>query len=381
MNIVLMLIGVVVVYKILSVVYKKNWDKNLSSDVSFSNKTATKGDKIDIIETVVNAKKLPVFCMNVKFDIDRSFIFGQNDTNSMVSDKTYRNDVFSLLSNQKVTRRIAVECSRRGVFRLSAVEMVFPGAFMNEIMIHRNRLYSDITVFPKPADVKSLTDVNNMIMGELERRKYLSEDKFVFAGIRDYQSYDSVRDINWKAYARTGNLMVNHYNETVSRNVCLLLNLESEAAYMQEDVVEYAISIAAGLSQLLIARGVNVSLISNGRDIDTKQNTRIEAGSGLSHFNQINTKLARIDISQDMEEFAQLMTSLNEECTMMAYAGSSRSDMIYVIISANKNDRIRKAAGSIMNNQNNKIWIVPRVNSGIGSIMKMYDRLAVHRTL
>ena len=323
MNIVLMLIGVVVVYKILSVVYKENWDKNLSSDVSFSNKTATKGDKIDIIETVVNAKKLPVFCMNVKFDIDRSFIFGQNDTNSMVSDKTYRNDVFSLLSNQKVTRRIAVECSRRGVFRLSAVEMVFPGAFMNEIMIHRSRLYSDITVFPKPADVKSLTDVNNMIMGELERRKYLSEDKFVFAGIRDYQSYDSVRDINWKAYARTGNLMVNHYN---------------------------------------------VSLISNGRDIDTKQNTRIEAGSGLSHFNQINTKLARIDISQDMEEFAQLMTSLNEECTMMAYAGSSRSDMIYVIISANKNDRIRKAAGSIMNNQNNKIWIVPRVNSGIGSM-------------
>ena len=66
MNIVLMLIGVVVVYKILSVVYKENWDKNLSSDVSFSNKTATKGDKIDIIETVVNAKKLPVFCMNVK---------------------------------------------------------------------------------------------------------------------------------------------------------------------------------------------------------------------------------------------------------------------------------------------------------------------------
>ena len=50
MNIVLMLIGVVVVYKILSVVYKENWDKNLSSDVSFSNKTATKGDKIDIIE-------------------------------------------------------------------------------------------------------------------------------------------------------------------------------------------------------------------------------------------------------------------------------------------------------------------------------------------
>ena len=61
MNIVLMLIGVVIVYKVISVVYRKNWDENLSTDVSFSHTTATKDDKVEIIETVVNAKKLPVF--------------------------------------------------------------------------------------------------------------------------------------------------------------------------------------------------------------------------------------------------------------------------------------------------------------------------------
>lgn len=368
MNIVLMLIGVVIVYKVISVVYKRNWDKNLSTDISFSHTTATRGDKIEIIENVVNAKKLPVFCMNVKFDIDRSFIFGQKDTNSMVSDKTYRNDVFSLLSNQKVTRRIEVCCSRRGVYRLEAVEMVFPGAFMNEIMIHRSRLYSNITVFPKPADVSQMSDVNNMIMGELERRKYLSEDRFVFAGIRDYQSYDSIRDINWNAYARTGNLMVNHYNETVSRNVCILLNLESEGAYMQEDVVEQAISIAAGLSQLLAARGVNVSIVSNGRDIDTKQNITIKPGSGLSHFNKINMELARIDASQDMDEFADIVTALHKDNTLLKNGGNMQNDVVYVLISANKNDRMRKAVSMLMDSQFNKIWIVPQVISGAGSM-------------
>lgn len=306
--------------------------------------------------------------MNVKFDIDRSFIFGQKDTNSMVSDKTYRNDVFSLLSNQKVTRRIEVECSRRGVYRLEAVEMVFPGAFMNEIMIHKSRLYSSITVFPKPAAIGQMSDVNNMIMGELERRKYLSEDRFVFAGIRDYQSYDSIRDINWNAYARTGSLMVNHYNETVSRNVCLLLNLESEGAYMQEDIVEHAISIAAGLSQLLAARGVNVSMVSNGRDIDTKQNITIKPGSGLSHFNKINMELARIDISQDMDEFSDMITALYEDNTVLADGMGMQNDMVYVLISANKNDRIKKAARVLMDSQFNKIWIVPQVISGTGSM-------------
>mgnify|MGYP002658285778 FL=1 len=207
-----------------------------------------------------------------------------------------------------------------------------------------------------------------MIMGELERRKYLSEDRCVFAGIRDYQSYDSIRDINWNAYARTGSLMVNHYNETVSRNVCLLLNLESEGAYMQEDIVEHAISIAAGLSQLLAARGVNVSMVSNGRDIDTKQNITIKPGSGLSHFNKINMELARIDISQDMDEFSDMITALYEDNTVLADGMGMQNDMVYVLISANKNDRIKKAARVLMDSQFNKIWIVPQVISGTGSM-------------
>lgn len=223
-------------------------------------------------------------------------------------------------------------------------------------------------MFPKPAAIGQMSDVNNMIMGELERRKYLSEDRFVFAGIRDYQSYDSIRDINWNAYARTGSLMVNHYNETVSRNVCLLLNLESEGAYIQEDIVEHAISIAAGLSQLLAARGVNVSMVSNGRDIDTKQNITIKPGSGLSHFNKINMELARIDISQDMDEFSDMITALYEDNTVLADGMGMQNDMVYVLISANKNDRIKKAARVLMDSQFNKIWIVPQVISGTGSM-------------
>lgn len=247
--------------------------------------------------------------------------------------------------------------------------MVFPGAFMNEIMIHRSRLYSNITVFPRPADVRQLSDVNNLIMGELERRKYLNEDKFVFAGIRDYQSYDSIKDINWNAYARTGSLMVNHYNETVSRNVCILLNLESEAAYMQDDIVEQAISIASGLSQLLIARGVNVSMLSNGRDIDTKQNSIIESGSGLSHYNRINMGLAGIDVTQPMDEYSDMLNGLHNNADDYIHGSDRQDDKVYVLISANQNDRVRMAAEAVMAYQKNKVWIVPQVNNGVGDML------------
>lgn len=123
MNIILMLIGVVIVYNILRITYRDNWSRNLSVDVTFSSNTATKGDTIKMVETVTNAKRMPLPCVNIKFSIDKNLVFGQEDNNSRITDKTYRNDVFSLLSNQRVTRKIDVLCARRGVYRLEAIDM------------------------------------------------------------------------------------------------------------------------------------------------------------------------------------------------------------------------------------------------------------------
>lgn len=363
MNIILMLIGVVIVYNILRITYRDNWSRNLSVDVTFSSNTATKGDTIKMVETVTNAKRMPLPCVNIKFSIDKNLVFGQEDNNSRITDKTYRNDVFSLLSNQRVTRKIDVLCARRGVYRLEAIETVFAGAFMNDIMINNKNVNHMITVYPKPENVNNLLQVNNSILGELERRKYLLEDKFVFAGIRDYQSYDSIRDVNWNASARTGKLMVNQYNETVSRNVCILLNLESEGVLMQEDVIEQAISIAAGLAQLLIGKGINVSVTSNGCDIDTKEQTVIEAGSGLSHFGRINTAFARIDLKLPMQEFSIILDNMQEYNNK-----NQRQDSVYVLISANKHGKLKLSAERLMSKQQNKIWIVPCVVSGNESL-------------
>ena len=343
MNIILMLIGVVIVYNILRVAYRDNWSRNLSVDVTFSSNTATKGDTIKMVETVTNAKRMPLPCVNIKFSIDKNLVFGQEDNNSRITDKTYRNDVFSLLSNQRVTRKIDVLCARRGVYRLEAIETVFAGAFMNDIMINNKNVNHMITVYPKPENVNNLLQVNNSILGELERRKYLLEDKFVFAGIRDYQSYDSIRDVNWNACARTGKLMVNQYNETVSRNVCILLNLESEG--------------------VLIGKGINVSVTSNGCDIDTKEQTVIEAGSGLSHFGRINTAFARIDLKLPMQEFSIILDNMQEYNNK-----NQRQDSVYVLISANKHGKLKLSAERLMSKQQNKIWIVPCVVSGNGSL-------------
>ena len=63
---------------------------------------------------------------------------------------------------------------------------------------------------------------------------------------------------------------------------CLIL--KARAFLCRKMLLNRQYQIAAGLAQLLIGKGINVSVTSNGCDIDTKEQTVIEAGSGLSHL-------------------------------------------------------------------------------------------------
>lgn len=356
MNVLFMLLGVLIVYIIVKQVFRHNWNKELSVDVRFDKKHAVKDETIYLTEIVTNAKVLPLPCVNLKFQIGRELQFTDADTNSSVSDKVYRNDVFSFLSNQRITRRIPLKCTKRGVFRISGLEITFSGPFMNEINVIKYDNDCQITVYPKVADMKQLRAVNTRVTGEVQRRKYLMDDPFVFRGIRDYTSNDSLKNVNWKATGKTGSLMVNEYDESVSRNVCILLNLEEDGALRYDTIDEEAISIAAGLSEILISQGINVSMICNGCDTDTKEQTIVRKGAGAGHLNYINTALARIDTHIYMEEYADTLMKRVEDCV-----DSDFTDCIYVMISSSRRKKLQMIISRIIQEPQSFVWIVPHL--------------------
>lgn len=79
--------------------------KILQSELNFSKKNAVCGETIELIETVTNKKRLPLPYINLKFQVNRAFRFEDGEENSVVSDNTYRNDIFSLMMYQKVTKK------------------------------------------------------------------------------------------------------------------------------------------------------------------------------------------------------------------------------------------------------------------------------------
>ena len=352
MTVLLMLLGAGLVYIALQYLYKKRWSKNLTVDVKFNDKYAYVGSETVITETITNKKALPLAYVNLKFKIDKSFDFGNEDSNSAVSDNTYRNDIFALLYYQRVTRKVPVKCTKRGVYMIDTIDIVSSGVFMNDVLVAQYPENTGITVYPKQADVDRLNIPFSKVMGTLERNRHIYEDNFMFRGIRQYETFDSMDRINWKASARAGTLMVNQYNESVSQQVCILLNLEPDGMIRYDKLSEEGISITSGLSRLLIEQGISVSLYCNGCDYETKAPIQVVSDRGLAQFNNINTALARIDLDIEMQEFSEnILNVINSE-------SKTENNMLYILISASR----RKALQLNMQGLSRTyecMWIMP----------------------
>ncbi len=360
MILVFMLLGAVAVYLLLQVFYRKNWYKGLEADVSFGVGHAVAGDTIEFTEVVTNRKRMPIPYVHLKFQMDRALVFEETGDNAQITDKVYRNDIFSLLMYQRITRKVPLYCSKRGVYQVSGMEIVSSGMFMDEVLVLKKDAATELVVYPATVDTKMLDVAFSRLMGTIEKNKRLYEDPFVFRGIRDYTPTDTMNRINWKASARTGELMVNQFNETICQEVCILLNVEPEGMLKREELSEMSISIAAGFAQMLIENGVSVSLICNGLDYVSKECVVTESASGLAHTKTINTALARIDLSLEPVDYKWLManhTSLAEE---YANGGShNKQPKVYVMISQNKREDLQEAFNQLTGGDSDCLWIVP----------------------
>ena len=360
MIIVVMLLGAAVVYMVLRRIYSRLWYKNLTLEIAFSKKHVICGESVQLIEVVTNKKRLPLPYINVKFQVNRALKFEDGEENSVVSDMTYRNDVFSLMMYQRVTRNIPVKCGRRGVYSLERADMTSSGLFMNDINLIGTKQHAHITVFPRSADTQKLSVLYSKVTGAVEKNKYLNPDIFAFRGIRDYDTSDTMNTINWKASAGNGQLMVNQYQETMCQSVCILLNLEPEGMLKDEVLLEESISIASGLAQNLIEQRVQVSLVSNGVDYIENDSVCVDEGMGQAHLNAVNTALARIDLSKQPKSFADMLLDLKRGAgAAKNRALSEKQDVLFVMISQSRRRDVQLAFDSLTGKNSMCVWILP----------------------
>ncbi len=283
-------------------IYIEFWKKNLTVTLKFQSLDIFEGDTGYLSEVIVNNKRLPLPLFNVKFRTNRSLVFSDSVL-SQKTDQYYRNDVFRIGKREKITRNLSFTAKKRGYFHIDCVDFVAHDLFMLTTLMTTQEVDEGIYVYPKPFYSREFMRSLQMVNGMMQTKRQFLEDPFEYRGMREYQPYDDMKSINWKATAKTGDFKVNLHDFTAVKSVRIFLNLEDTGIIKKEDCAEVCIQIVAGISKFFVGKGMKVSCYGNCRDFQTEHLLHIEETSDLQ---KIYRALAGIDLSKEMPVFHKL---------------------------------------------------------------------------
>jgi len=342
------LIGILfafLMYLLLEKIYKKIWNKGLTAEIEFVKKIAVEGDKNELVEIITNKKFLPLPILKVRFLTHKNITFGKGE-NSAKSDKNYRADVFTMLPYQKITRTLPFDCKKRGYYTIDDLSVTSSDPFMVQTFIDSFSCDTSLLVYPKGVDANRLRIPFVKMMGTVISQKFSYEDPFEFRTIRQYQSFDSMKNVNWKASAKTGDLLVNAHNYTVEQEVCILLNFDSDTTVEDDGLKEEALQIACTLSDLFAEEGIGVSFYTNGRDMITGEELFSKIGSGKLHALAIKEKLARIEFSIPQKKFIEKFEEISAK---------TDKNTLPIMITPSTDKKLQESYFTLF--ENNSVWI------------------------
>ncbi|MGN0313254.1 MAG: DUF58 domain-containing protein [Fusicatenibacter sp.] len=348
---IILLAGVFLAWRLERYIEKKNWEKNLSVEVRFTDASIYDGESSALKEIVVNDKWLSIPALEVRLAMSRNLEFAREaKANSSVTDQSYKRDIFSFLFRQQITRTLPFVGKRRGLYTITSADVVGYGLFFSDSYYVDFPQQTQLYVYPGQVDVNRIRLICRAVSGMVISRNKLYPDPFEFFGIRDYRKEDPMNHINWKASARTGKLMVNEYDATTNIQVILLLDVQDENILKEEDLVEESIRIASSLSARLVRQKMDLVLKSNGRDRSTDADLAIRQNAGAGRMMELNQKLACLETGRVAHTGEELILS---------EAGREHSGCTFVVISKNQTDGVKSALQNLAGRDNQALWVVP----------------------
>lgn len=153
-----------------------------------------------------------------------------------------------------------------------------------------------LTVYPKIIPLTSLKIPSRSPQGTLRHTQPLFEDPTRVMGKRNYLAGDSLRRVDWKATAATGQMQVKMFEPSIALETLLCLNLnEDDYPFRQRiDSMELAIVIAASLAAWVAHKRQTFGLLLNGLDLPTGEPPRpLPPRKGGAHLIRLLETLAR----------------------------------------------------------------------------------------
>ena len=346
----IVLIGILLAVFLVEIIYYRlHALENLNLKVDFSKNIADYGEDIELIEVAENRKRLPLPFIILKFETPREFKF-YDMSQATMSDFVYREDMLTMKAFSKHTRRIKVKCSKRGYYVFPRVGITTADLFLIERFTKDFDNAASLVVLPEVLKAPITDILMSVTLSELQCRRTQLTDPFSLAGIKEYGPNDPMKMINWKASARTGELMVNQNASTCAQKVHIFVNLEKYNPKASTSLLEKSISLAYTYLLELAKLGIPVSLYTNGRDGLTGIPVVSESDPGSASVDKRAVMLAGIDLKEPVVSFA---------ATVEKYISSTDQSDFIVLISPQFSDSFRYLLADIKTLRPPLLWVMP----------------------
>lgn len=315
----------------------------VSLERSFDVSHANFGQSIHMIEKISNNKLLPVPWLKVESRINSGLMFGLCEDLNILHGE-FHISAFCMMPYTRIIRTHDVKCVKRGYYHLKSAALTARSITGGMSAIKDAETDAHIYVFPRVLTMPELNMPSHSWQGDRVVRRWILEDPFIRAGVREYTASDPMKNINWKASARFGELYVNQYEPTAMHKLMVLLNVDTKLNQWtitdEPERVEYGISLAAAILQYAVTNLIEVGFGSNAylKDME-KIPIRISPAIGKSHLTIIMENLARMVLLRSVSFNTLLEQELERNSSNMDYL------LITAVTDQDMEDRIRRLRG------------------------------------
>jgi uncharacterized protein (DUF58 family) len=166
-----------------------------------------------------------------------------------------------------------VRPTERGEYHFGNI-ILFASTFLG--LVERRfviRAEQTVKVFPSFMQMKKFQLISNSATNNEpgSQRKRKIGQSMEFEQIKDYITGDDIRTINWKATARRGNLMVNHFVDEKSQQVYCIIDKGRlmKMPFNGLSLLDYAINATLALSNVCLQKKDKIGLVSFSNKLDT----------------------------------------------------------------------------------------------------------------
>lgn len=325
-------------------VYQRRALRHVTYERYFSRPAAFEGDTIEMVERIANRKLLPVPWLRLESTLSRHLVFGRQENLGVSGGELLQNhlSLFSLRPYRQIVRRHKVYLAKRGWYRLESVTMTAGEPFGLVRAVRTFPVSLTLLVYPRGVPLHELPLPNHRWLGKLPVRRWMVEDPFLAAGVREYRSGDPLKAVHWKATARTGRLQVHKREHAADHRLFICLNLEvTETMWKtvtEPERIEQGIRYAASVADFALRNGLETGFLSNGWLAGGKrQPVRIPPAGGAAQLTDLLEALARLEL----ETTGSMAWLLERE----AASGVTNTD--FLIITCHRGDKLHSAAARL----------------------------------